>query len=78
MRRLIDLATQRSGVIFGAMAAACSAFVLWLGLGLMTEQQVTFPLGPVYSQAGIRFEQARAVSIHPEGSADKARPWKST
>jgi sulfide:quinone oxidoreductase len=48
---------------------------IWLGLGLMTEQQVAFPLTPVYSQAGIRFEQARAVSIHPEGSADKARPF---
>ena len=34
MRRLVDLATRRSGVIFGAMVAACSAFVLWLGFGL--------------------------------------------
>ena len=48
---------------------------IWLGLGLMTEEQVAFPLAPVYSKAGIRFEQARAVAIHPEGSADSAAPY---
>jgi sulfide:quinone oxidoreductase len=48
---------------------------IWVGLGLMTEQQVTFPLAAVYGTAGIRFEQARAVAIHPEGSADKATPF---
>jgi len=48
---------------------------IWLGLGLMTEQQVTFPLAPVYQQAGIRFEQARAVAIHPEGSRTENRPF---
>ncbi len=48
---------------------------IWLGLGLMTEQQVTFPLGPVYQQAGIRFEQGRAVAIHPEGSFEDIRPF---
>jgi len=48
---------------------------IWLGLGLMSEQQVTFPLAPVYGKAGIRFEQARAVAIHPEGSAANARPY---
>jgi sulfide:quinone oxidoreductase len=48
---------------------------IWLGLGLMTEQQVTFPLAPVYRRAGIRFEQARAIEIHPEGSSDIASPY---
>jgi sulfide:quinone oxidoreductase len=48
---------------------------IWLGLGLMQEEQVTFPLAPVYSKAGIRFEQARAVAIHPEGSAESASPF---
>jgi sulfide:quinone oxidoreductase len=47
---------------------------IWLGLGLMTEKQVTFPLAPVYSRAGIRFEQTRAVEIHPEGSVDIPDP----
>ena len=48
---------------------------IWLGLGLMREEQVTFPLAPVYQRAGIRFEQARAVEIHPEGGADSATPY---
>lgn len=43
---------------------------IWVGLGLMTEQQVTFPLKPVYDRAGIRFEQGRATSIYPEGTSD--------
>ncbi len=47
---------------------------IWLGLGLMTEEQVTFPLAPVYNRVGIRFEQARAVAIHPGGSAAIAQP----
>lgn len=34
MRHLVDFVIRRSGLVFGAMAAACSAFVLWLGFGL--------------------------------------------
>ena len=34
MARLVDLATRRSGMVFGALAVASSIFVLWLGLGL--------------------------------------------
>jgi sulfide:quinone oxidoreductase len=48
---------------------------IWLGLGVMQEQQVCFPLAPVYRRAGIRFEQARAVEIHPEGDPQTARPY---
>jgi sulfide:quinone oxidoreductase len=48
---------------------------IWLGLGLMTEQQVTFPLAPVYSRVGILFEQARAVAIHPEGGPGAVGPY---
>lgn len=47
---------------------------IWLGLGLMTEEQVTFPLAPVYSEAGITFLQGRAVELFPEGSAQNAPP----
>ena len=47
---------------------------IWVGVGLMTEKQVSFPLAPVYERAGIRFEQARAVEIHPEGSTEIAAP----
>jgi sulfide:quinone oxidoreductase len=47
---------------------------IWLGLGLMTEQQVAFPLAPVYGRAGIRFERARALALYPEGSAEMTGP----
>ena len=47
---------------------------IWVGLGRMREPQVTFPLAPVYARAGIEFVQARAVELHPEGSAVLASP----
>ncbi|MBS0000183.1 MAG: NAD(P)/FAD-dependent oxidoreductase, partial [Cyclobacteriaceae bacterium] len=40
---------------------------IWVGVGLMTGKDVTFDLAPVYKKKGIRYIQARAVSIHPEG-----------
>ncbi len=47
---------------------------IWVGVGEMTESDVTFELAPVYHKANISFHQARAVSIHPEGGSghDKA------
>lgn len=47
---------------------------IWVGLGLMREDEVVFPLAPVYKRAGIHFEQARAVELHPEGNAADATP----
>lgn len=40
---------------------------IWVGIGKMNTQQVTFDLAPVYKRKGIDFHQARAVSLHPEG-----------
>ncbi len=48
---------------------------IWVGTGLMKPQQVTFPLAPVYKKLGIRFIQAKAVSIHPEGDDPGAEPY---
>jgi sulfide:quinone oxidoreductase len=48
---------------------------IWLGLGVMEERQVAFPLTPVYRKAGIRFEQARAVAIYPEGDTASPSPY---
>lgn len=48
---------------------------IWLGLGLMEEQEVVLPLEPIYRRAGIRFVQARAVEIYPEGEATSAGPF---
>jgi len=40
---------------------------IWVGVGQMTPDDVTFDLAPVYKKAGITYKQAKAVSIHPKG-----------
>jgi len=40
---------------------------IWVGVGQMAKEDVTFDLDPVYKKAGITYKQAKAVSIHPEG-----------
>lgn len=40
---------------------------IWVGVGEMTKEEVTFDLAPVYKKAGITYHQAKAVSINPEG-----------
>lgn len=47
---------------------------IWVGVGLRTRKDVTFELAPVYEKAGIRYEQARAVELHPEGGEGEAAP----
>ena len=48
---------------------------IWVGVGEMTEKQVTFPLAPIYKKIGVDFRQARALSIHPEGDAEHGSPF---
>ncbi len=48
---------------------------IWVGVGLMKPKQVTFPLAPVYAKSGIRFVQAKATEIHPEGRGDDLKPF---
>jgi sulfide:quinone oxidoreductase len=48
---------------------------IWVGVGLMTPDKVTFPLAPVYERAGIEFRQARATEIHPEGREGDPAPY---
>jgi sulfide:quinone oxidoreductase len=48
---------------------------IWVGVGQMTEEDVTFDLASLYNRIGVDFHQARAVSVHPEGSADNASPY---
>ncbi len=43
---------------------------IWVGVGEMSKEEVTFPLAPVYDKAGIDYRQAKAVSIHPEGNVE--------
>lgn len=47
---------------------------IWVGVGRMPKKKVIFPLAPVYRKKGIRFAQARATAIWPEGDADTGRP----
>jgi len=42
---------------------------IWVGVGQMDKEEVTFDLAPVYAKAGITYKQAKAVSINPEGNA---------
>jgi sulfide:quinone oxidoreductase len=48
---------------------------IWVGVGLMSPEAVTFPLAPVYERHGITYVQARATEIHPEGRTDRQAPY---
>ena len=48
---------------------------IWVGVGQMTEKDVTFDLAEVYGRIGVDFRQAKGVAIHPEGDADNAAPY---
>lgn len=48
---------------------------IWVGVGEMTAQDVTFELAPVYKRAGIEFYQAKALEIHLEGDALSDKPY---
>ncbi|BDY11821.1 NAD(P)/FAD-dependent oxidoreductase [Hydrogenimonas cancrithermarum] len=48
---------------------------IWVGVGKMKKDDVVFDLGPVYKKAGIDYRQAKALSIHPEGSKESESPY---
>jgi sulfide:quinone oxidoreductase len=48
---------------------------IWVGVGLMSPNDVVLPLAPIYERHGIEFKQARAVELHPEGRADDPAPY---
>jgi sulfide:quinone oxidoreductase len=50
---------------------------IWVGVGRMTIDQVRFRLSPLYKRWGIRFEQAKATTIHPEGDESSENPYVS-
>jgi sulfide:quinone oxidoreductase len=47
---------------------------IWVGVGKMGKEQVTFELAPVYRKKGIVFRQAKAVAIRPEGAESSPKP----
>jgi sulfide:quinone oxidoreductase len=48
---------------------------IWVGVGRMKKEEVTFELAPVYERAGITFKQARAVELHPRGRDGAPTPF---
>ncbi len=48
---------------------------IWVGVGQMTKEDVTFDLQPVYDKVGIDYRQAKAISIHPEGKKESDKPF---
>jgi sulfide:quinone oxidoreductase len=47
---------------------------IWVGVGRMSTEEVTFPLAPVYKRKGIRHVQAKAIAIWPEGEGPNDTP----
>ncbi|MCW7487757.1 NAD(P)/FAD-dependent oxidoreductase [Leptospira meyeri] len=43
---------------------------IWVGVGAMVPQEVTFGLKPIYDKMKIQFIQAKALHLFPEGSSD--------
>lgn len=48
---------------------------IWVGVGRMTKEDVSFDIRPVYERQKITYRQARALELHPEGSADSKAPY---
>ena len=48
---------------------------IWVGVGFMKPEEVTFPLAPVFRKNGITFHQARGISIHPDGDLNSPLPY---
>ena len=46
---------------------------IWVGVGLMTPDQVKFELAPVYKKMGVDYKQALAISINPEGDLENEK-----
>jgi sulfide:quinone oxidoreductase len=46
---------------------------IWVGVGEMSKEDVTFSLAPVYKKAGITYKQAKGLSINPEGDIKTKR-----
>jgi sulfide:quinone oxidoreductase len=48
---------------------------IWVGVGVMNAEQVTFDLPPIYSKVGINFKLGKAVEIYPEGTDTQSKPF---
>jgi sulfide:quinone oxidoreductase len=43
---------------------------IWVGVNQMKEEDVLFPLQPVYKKEGIQFLQGKAIELYPEGTPE--------
>jgi sulfide:quinone oxidoreductase len=50
---------------------------IWVGVGHMTEKDVSFDLARIYRKTRVSFRQAKALSINPEGDSASASPFVS-
>ncbi len=48
---------------------------IWVGVGQMSKEEVTFDLASVYKKAGIIYKQAKGVSLNPEGNESNDKPF---
>ncbi len=48
---------------------------IWVGVGQMGKDDVSFDLADVYRKTRVAFHQARALSIHPQGGTAGAGPF---
>jgi sulfide:quinone oxidoreductase len=48
---------------------------IWVGVGKMTVDEVSFELAPMYARQGIVYAQGKATELHPEGGAGHERPF---
>ena len=48
---------------------------IWVGVGDMQPEQVTFELAPIYKKEKITFHQAKAYEIYPEGLHESSKPY---
>ena len=48
---------------------------IWVGVGQMTEADVTFDLAEVYRKTRIQFKQAKGLSLHPQGRGTDAQAY---
>lgn len=46
---------------------------IWVGVGEMGKQDVTFEMAPIYRRMGIDFRQAKATAIRPKGDRNDSR-----
>ena len=50
---------------------------IWVGVGKMKSDRVTFELAPIYRRRRIGYEQAQATAIHPESTSTRSSPTSS-